>query len=233
MAWGDRNNITRFAKDKGIPPSVEMLMLKLNKKLRGFPPFLLTDVGRAIPPPITKGLKQLPPGVEKKVAVVGAGLSGLIVALDLVKLGYRVDIYEATDFVGGRLGAKPSDTSPSGFWEHGLHHFFHNVYDYLMQKIEAVGADRHFAPVDEVLLEFENYQPEILKAEPNAHVLNMLGIVLRSPNVTILDALKSSRAMISLFFYSHEEIFQKFDDITMVEYCQKKRHCQIFLRYLY
>ena len=221
-AWGGRQNVTLFARNQGIPPSVEKVLLKLNKALRGFPPFLLTDLGRMVEPPVTKGLKQLPPGVEKKVAVIGAGLSGLIAALELVKRGYQVDIYEATDFLGGRLGAKPTNASPSGFWEHGLHHFFHNVYDYLMQKIIEVGADRHFESVDEVLLEFENYEQEVLEAKPNAHLLNMLGIVWRSPNVTMLDAIKSAPGMLSLFFYNHEKVFQKFDHLTMAEYSQKR-----------
>lgn len=221
-AWGGQSNVTLFAREKGIPPTVEKLLLKLNKALRGFPPFLLNDLGRMVEPPVTKGLKELPPGVDKQVAVIGAGLSGLIAALELVKLGYRVDIYEGTDFIGGRLGAKPSDTSPSGFWEHGLHHFFNNVYDYLMQKIAEVGADQHLEPVDEVLLEFENYEQEVLKAEPNAHLLNMLGITWRSPNVNVWDAIRSAPGMLSLFFYNHEKVIKELDQITMVEYSQGK-----------
>ena len=221
-AWGGQSNVTLFAREKGIPPSVEKVLLKLNKIFTGMPPFLLSDLGRMVEPPITEGLKRLPPGVNKKVAVIGAGLSGMTAALDLVKLGYQVDIYEATDFLGGRLGAKPSDDSPSGFWEHGLHHFFNNVYDYLMQKIEEVGADRHFEPVDEVLLEFENYEEEVLTASPNAHLLNMLGIVWRSPNVNLWDAMKSAPGMLSLFFYNHERVFRKYDHLTMVEYSQNK-----------
>ncbi|MEM8832873.1 MAG: oleate hydratase, partial [Cyanobacteria bacterium P01_G01_bin.19] len=221
-AWGGRQTVTLFAREKGIPPSVEKVLLKLNKALRGFPPFLLTDLGRMVEPPVTKGLRQLPPGQKKRVAVIGAGLSGKIAALELVKLGYQVDIYEATDFIGGRLGAKPSDTSPTGFWEHGLHHFFNNVYDYLMQKIIEVGADKHFEPVDEVLLEFENYEQEVLEAKPNAHLLNMLGIVWRSPNVTMLDAIKSAPGMLSLFFYNHERVIEKYDHLTMVEYSKNR-----------
>lgn len=217
-AWGGQSNVTLFAKNKGIPPSVEKILLKLNKALRGAPPFLLNDLGRMVEPPVTQGLSVLPTGTDKKVAVVGAGLSGLITALELVKLGYKVDIYEGTDFVGGRLGAKPSDTSPSGYWEHGLHHFFHNVYDYLMQKIVEVGADKYFEPVDEVLLEFENYEQEILVSQPNAHLLNMLAIVWRSPNVTMWDAMRSAPGMFSLFFYNHEKVFKKLDNITMMEY---------------
>jgi len=39
----------------------------------------------------------------KKVAVVGAGISGIIAAFDLDKKGYQVTIYEKTDKIGGRL----------------------------------------------------------------------------------------------------------------------------------
>lgn len=219
-AWGGQKNVTLLAKNQGIPPSIEKVLLNINKALRGSPPFLLNDLGRMVEPPVTDGLKQLPTGITKRVAVVGAGLSGLIAALELVERGYTVDIYEKKDFLGGRLGAKPTNTSPSGFWEHGLHHFFHNVYDYLMQKIEQVGADRHFAPVDEVLLEFENYQEEVLEAKPNAHLLNMLGIVWRSPNVSLWDAITSAPGMLSLFFYNHEKVFKKLDRLTMTEYSQ-------------
>ena len=220
--WGGKKNITRVARDKGIPPSVEKWMIKINKFLRGCPPFLLSDVGRAIAPPITEGLDKLPSNTKKTVAIVGSGLAGMITALELAKLGYTVHIYESNDYIGGKLGAMPSDTSPSGFWEHGLHHFFVNVYDYLMQKIEEIDAYKYMIPVNEVLLEFENYEPEVLKVEPNAQLLNMLGIVLRSPNVTILDALKSFPGMLPVFFYNHEKVMRKFDDITMVEYSKNK-----------
>ena len=220
--WGGVKNITRVARDKGIPPSVEKWMIKLNKFLRGCPPFLLSDVGRAIAPPITEGLDRLPLKTKKKVVIVGSGLAGMITALELAKLGYTVEIYEAHDYIGGKLGAKPSDTSPSGFWEHGLHHFFVNVYDFLMQKIEEIDAYKYMIRVNEVLLEFEDYEPEVLKVEPNVQLLNMLAIVFRSPNVTILDALRSFPGMLPIFFYNHEKVIAKYDDITMVEYSQKK-----------
>ena len=84
--WGGVKNITRVARDKGIPPSVEKWMIKLNKFLRGCPPFLLSDVGRAISPPITEGLDELPSNTKKTVAIVGSGLAGMITALELAKL---------------------------------------------------------------------------------------------------------------------------------------------------
>jgi formate dehydrogenase (NADP+) beta subunit len=49
--------------------------------------------------------KMLPPnrGEYEKVAVVGAGVSGLTVAHDLVQLGYKVTVFEANSEPGGML----------------------------------------------------------------------------------------------------------------------------------
>ena len=42
-AWGGQKNVTLLAKNQGIPPSIEKVLLNINKALRGFPPFLLND----------------------------------------------------------------------------------------------------------------------------------------------------------------------------------------------
>jgi phytoene dehydrogenase-like protein len=46
------------------------------------------------------------------VIVAGAGMSGLIAARELVRLGFRVRVLEASDRVGGRLA---SDVDPAGY----------------------------------------------------------------------------------------------------------------------
>lgn len=220
-AWAGQQNISRIGRDRGLPPMVEKVMMKVNHILHGFPPFLHTDVGRVISPPVTKGLSHLPAGETKQVAIIGAGIGGLVTALELAKLGYTVDIYEANDYLGGRIGSAYSQESPSGVWEHGLHHFFVNVYDFLMQKMEEVGADQHLEIVDSVYLHFETYKNETLQIKPNAHLLNLIGILLRSPNVNLLDAITSLRGMIPVFFYHHQKVIAKYDHLTMTEYAER------------
>ncbi|WP_119071146.1 pyridine nucleotide-disulfide oxidoreductase/dicluster-binding protein [Aggregatilinea lenta] len=51
-------------------------------------------------------LKRLP-ARGQRVAVVGAGLSGLTVAFDLARKGYDVTVFEATDRLGGSLWQVP------------------------------------------------------------------------------------------------------------------------------
>lgn len=43
------------------------------------------------------------PGKEKKIAIIGAGISGLACALRLANRKYKVEIYEKTDRIGGHL----------------------------------------------------------------------------------------------------------------------------------
>jgi carotenoid phi-ring synthase / carotenoid chi-ring synthase len=220
-AWGGQQNISRVGRDRGLPPAIEKIMMKINHVLHGLPPLFHSDVGRVILPPVTKGLDQLPAGSSKQVVIVGAGIGGLITALELAKLGYTVDIYESNDYLGGRIGGKYLAEAPSGVWEHGLHHFFVNVYDFLMQKMEEIGADQHLEVVDTVYLHFENYQSETLQIKPNAHLLNLIGILIRSPNVNLLDAIQSLWSMIPVFFYNHQRVIEKYDHLTMNEYAAK------------
>src|SRR5581483_5912379 len=49
--------------------------------------------------------RMLPPGRGdgERIAVVGAGVSGLTVAHDLTRIGYRVTVFEANEEPGGML----------------------------------------------------------------------------------------------------------------------------------
>lgn len=47
--------------------------------------------------------KIIPPVKNQRVAVIGAGLSGLTAAFELAQKGFQVVIYEATDRIGGKV----------------------------------------------------------------------------------------------------------------------------------
>ena len=61
--------------------------------------------------PGTKRVVPLP-ARNKRVAIVGAGLSGLTAAVDLSKKGYECAILEATDRLGGSVWDYPGDLLP-------------------------------------------------------------------------------------------------------------------------
>ena len=50
------------------------------------------------------------------VVVIGAGISGLAVADQLIRAGISVTVLEARDRVGGRLLGSPFDLGASWFW---------------------------------------------------------------------------------------------------------------------
>ena len=75
-----------------------------------------------------------------RVAIVGAGLAGLVTAIDLVDAGHEVELFEARPFVGGKVS---SWIDPDGnHIEMGLHVFFGCYYN-LFALMEKVGARNH------------------------------------------------------------------------------------------
>jgi zeta-carotene desaturase len=74
---------------------------------------------------------------NKRVAIVGAGLAGLIAAMELVDAGCQVDLYEARPFAGGKVGSWID--ADGNHIEMGLHVFFgcyYNVFE-VMAKVGA------------------------------------------------------------------------------------------------
>ena len=75
-----------------------------------------------------------------RVVVVGAGIAGLAAAAGLSERGVEVDVVEAADYVGGRVGGW-SDTLSDGSavaMNRGFHAFFRQYYNLrnLLRRID-------------------------------------------------------------------------------------------------
>jgi uncharacterized protein with NAD-binding domain and iron-sulfur cluster len=72
----------------------------------------------------------------KSAIIFGAGIAGLSAAHELVRLGYDVSVYEATDKPGGffRSSRLRQDNMPSEYSWHGMGPWYHNTFD-LMKTI--------------------------------------------------------------------------------------------------
>jgi zeta-carotene desaturase len=75
-----------------------------------------------------------------RVAIVGAGLAGMVTALELVDAGHEVEIFESRPFVGGKVGSWVD--KDGNHVEMGLHVFFGCYYN-LFEVMKKVGAFDH------------------------------------------------------------------------------------------
>ena len=93
----------------------------------------MTGMGLLAAPAAYAGPPQLPAGSGRgvKVAVLGAGLAGLVAAYELRKAGYEVTVLEARDRPGGRAWSVRKGTVIQQIgrpdqvvdWEDGRHHY--------------------------------------------------------------------------------------------------------------
>lgn len=83
----------------------------------------------------------------KHIAVIGAGISGLTCAYELQKAGYTVVVYEANDFVGGRMSTRSIGAFPLDI---GANHLA-NVYTRMREYVDELGLS--WKP-----MEFLNYR---------------------------------------------------------------------------
>ena len=72
-----------------------------------------------------------------KVGIVGSGLAGMITAMDLVEAGHGVEIFEARNFVGGKVGSWID--KDGNHIEMGLHVFFGCYYN-LFGILQRIGT---------------------------------------------------------------------------------------------
>ena len=78
-----------------------------------------------------------------KALVVGGGLAGLTAAHLLAKAGADVEIFEAGDSVGGRVGTVQVE---GGFIDVGAQ-FIHSNYDVVLSLIRELGLEGNLAPL--------------------------------------------------------------------------------------
>ena len=80
---------------------------------------------------------KIDPSKKLRVGIVGSGLAGMVTAMDLSDAGHEVEIFEARNFVGGKVGSWVD--KDGNHIEMGLHVFFGCYYN-LFGILERVGT---------------------------------------------------------------------------------------------
>jgi isorenieratene synthase len=159
---------------------------------------------------------------EKSVAVIGAGIAGLVAAAVLAERGLRVTLYESNDYLGGKIGSWPVRFK-DGFKtqvEHGFHAFFRQYYN-LRGFLDRIGSSKYLIPIEDYListLDHGNYGFKGIKTTPALNMLSMakhkvykLGDMMKNPE---------SRRLLAFLSYDAEHTFAKFDNLSYQQFAE-------------
>jgi tryptophan 2-monooxygenase len=125
-------------------------------------------------------IATVPNASDYEVAVIGSGGAGLSAAYELLRCGFSVTLYEATDRIGGRLYTSPSATGDGNVFELGAMRFTpsEQVLHYYADVFNASGAstitfDTGAFPDPGVYLTYIAFQGQTYIYDPNSavHVL--------------------------------------------------------------
>ncbi|KAM3570082.1 hypothetical protein VYU27_007844 [Nannochloropsis oceanica] len=170
----------------------------------------------------------------RHVLVAGGGLAGLSAALELAERGFQVTVREAGDVLGGRLATRQVQVAKQTFAiEHGFHAWFEN-YHVFADIRKRLDINHFFRPWGAVQFIFKDpkYKPESL-ASSGPYPWNLVSIVLRSPNLRMIDAILSTRHVFDLLWFDHTSVWAKYDEESFPEWAAAKGVAKVFYDVLY
>jgi hypothetical protein len=99
--------------------------------------------------------------------------------------------------------------------------WFHNYYNFKDIR-ERLKINSNFRKWEKVHFYFKDYKPEVIWSS-GPYPLNLMGIMMRSPNLNLMDGVLSAFSTTDLMFYDFDYVNDKYDNITFYEWAQQMK----------
>ena len=152
---------------------------------------------------------------QPRVVVVGGGIAGLAAATGLAERGVSVDLVEAQDYLGGRVGGWTERLNGAELaMNRGFHAFFRQYYN-LRALLRRVDPElRILVPVNDYPLIDGVGRRDTFRGLPRTPPWNALAFALRSPTFRLGDLARiDARAAAPLAAVSVPDIYLRLDQV--------------------
>jgi len=146
---------------------------------------------------------------------VGGGVAGMLAAASLAERGFDVELFEASDHVGGKLGSWEADVGGGRRMqvEHGFHAFFRHYYN-LNDFLDRLDIRRSFRPIEDYTILDGSGRAYGFADLHRAPILNLVSL-LGTGMMRVRDVLRPEmKRMQSMMEYDPSETFERWDDIS-------------------
>jgi isorenieratene synthase len=187
----------------------DFLKNQIKKKLQGYKVALnMPDV--SLPFNIKK---------HKRVAVIGGGIAGISAASNLGERGFQVDLFEKSNYLGGKLGSWQFESNGETLHvEHGFHAFFKQYFN-LLEFMKKTGAHQHLIPIDDYLILYKDKTAQSFKEMDNTPLLNVWSMgktgVYRYRDMMLN---RYGMKLLDLFKFDFETTFEKYDNVALSDF---------------
>ncbi len=155
----------------------------------------------------------------KRVTVVGGGIAGISAAANLSERGFQVDLYEKSNYLGGKLGSWQFESNGSTLSvEHGFHAFFKQYFN-LLEFMKKIDAYKHLIPIDDYLIFYPDRTTQSFKNMDTTPLLNVWSMgrtgVFRYRDMMLN---RYGTKLLDLFKFDFEKTFEQYDDVPLSDF---------------
>lgn len=156
----------------------------------------------------------------RRVAVVGGGLAGIAAASTLGERGFDVVLFEAEDYLGGKIGSwKKTLPDGSETWiGHGYHAFFAHYYN-LNRYLDRLGLRASFRSVGDYMILERDGNRLSFDGIATTPILNLLSLARRGVFSFREVVFGPARDLMGIFLeYDATSTFERLDHVSFARF---------------